>query len=86
MNLIAGGCYLPLQHLHRPQYPLPHLTPLQVALLEHGIRPHRGMDRRVLAVALHEDLGGAHPRVVSRVAYGIGIPNLVKVLISMRPV
>ena len=30
-----------------------------VALLEHGVRPHGGLDRRVLAVALHEDVGGA---------------------------
>ncbi len=31
----------------------------QVALIEHGVRPHGGLDRRVLAVALHEDVGGA---------------------------
>ncbi len=48
-----------LQFHHRPQYPLPHRIPLQVARLEHRVRPHGGMDRRVLAVLLHEDLGGA---------------------------
>ena len=31
-----------------------HNTPLQ-----HGIRAHGGMDRRVLAVLLYEDVGGA---------------------------
>ena len=45
-----------LQLLHRPQYPLSHRAAVQVALIEHGIRPHGGMDR-VLAVALHEDVG-----------------------------
>ena len=45
--------------VHRPQYPLPHRIPVQVASLKHGIRPHGGTDRRVLAVALHEDVGGA---------------------------
>ena len=59
MNLIACGCYLSLQFLHRPQYPLPNRKPGQVALLKHRICPHGGMDRRVLAVVLHEDLGGA---------------------------
>ena len=49
----------PLQLLHRPEYPLPHRKPVQVALIEHGIGPHGGMDRRVLAVLLHEGLGGA---------------------------
>ncbi len=29
------------------------------SLIEHRIRPHGGMDRRVLAVALHEQVGGA---------------------------
>ncbi len=32
---------------------------VQVILLQHGIRPHGGMDRRVLAVPLHEEVGGA---------------------------
>ncbi len=31
----------------------------RVPLLQHGVRIHGGMDRRVLAVLLHEDLGGA---------------------------
>ncbi len=39
--------------------PLPRREPVQVALIEHGIRPHGGLDRRVLAVAPHEDVGGA---------------------------
>ena len=30
-----------------------------VALLEHGVGVHGGLDRRALAVALHEDVGGA---------------------------
>ena len=47
------------QLLHCPQYPPPHRTAVQVGRLKHGIRPHGGLDRRVLAVALHEDLGGA---------------------------
>ncbi len=33
--------------------------PVQVASLKHRIRPHRGLDLRVLAVALHKHLGGA---------------------------
>ncbi len=49
----------PLQLLHRLQYPPPHRIPVQVATLKHGIRPHGGMDRRVLAVLLHEGLGAA---------------------------
>ena len=59
MNLIAGGCYLPLQLLNRPQYPLPHRVAVQVALIEHGAGVHGGMYRRVLAVLLREDIGGA---------------------------
>ncbi len=49
----------PLQLPHRPQYPPPHRVPVQVALLQHGNRPHGGMDRRVLAVLLYEEVGGA---------------------------
>ncbi len=33
--------------------------PPQVALIEQRVRPHGGMDRRVLAVLLYEGLGGA---------------------------
>ena len=54
----CSGFY-PLQFLHRPQYPPPNRVPVQVAFLKHRIRPHGGMDRRVVAVLLHEDLGGA---------------------------
>ncbi len=36
-----------------------HLQAVQVALIEHGIGPHGGMDRRVLAVALYEHVGGS---------------------------
>ncbi len=39
--------------------PPPHRVAFQVALIEHGIRPHGGMDWRVLAVALHEQGGGS---------------------------
>ena len=49
----------PLQLLHRPQYLLPHPVAVQVALLKHRIHPQGGMDRRVLAVLLHEEAGGA---------------------------
>ncbi len=28
-------------------------------LVQHGIHPHSGLDRRVLAVLLHKDVGGA---------------------------
>ncbi len=31
--------------------PLEHRVAVQVALIEHGVRVHGGMDRRVLAVA-----------------------------------
>ncbi len=31
----------------------------QVALIEHGVGPHGGMDRRVGAVVLHEHVGRA---------------------------
>ena len=37
----------------------PGSIPVQVALIEHGDRAHCGLDRRVLAVLLYEDLGGA---------------------------
>ncbi len=46
-----------LQPVHRPQYPPPHRVAVQVALIEQGIGPHGGMDRRVPAVLLHPDLG-----------------------------
>ena len=49
----------PLQLLDRPQNPLPRRKPVQVASLKHGIRPHGGMDRRVIAVVLHEEVGRA---------------------------
>ncbi len=54
----CSGFY-PLQFLHRPQYPLPHRIAVELALLKHGIRPHGGMDRRVLAVLFHEEVGAA---------------------------
>ncbi len=49
----------PLQLPDRPQHPPPHRAAAQVALLEHGIRPHGCFHRRVLAVVLHEDVGAA---------------------------
>ncbi len=49
----------PLQLLHRPQHPSPHRVAVQVADLKHGVRPHGGLDRRVLAVLLYDDAGGA---------------------------
>ncbi len=39
----------PLQLPHRPQYPPPNGIAVQVGPLEHGIRPHGGLDRRVRA-------------------------------------
>ncbi len=59
MNRFTRFRLRPLQFPHRPQNPLPHRVAVQVASLEHGIRPHGGLDRRVLAVPLHEDVGGA---------------------------
>ncbi len=38
--------------LDRPQYPPPHRAAVQVNLLQHGIRAHGGLDRRVLAMLL----------------------------------
>ncbi len=32
---------------------------LNISPVEHRIRPHGGLDRRVLAVLLHEDVGAA---------------------------
>ena len=49
-----------LQLPHRPQYPLPHPIAVQVPRLKHRVRPHGGMDRCVLAVLLHEQLGGVN--------------------------
>ncbi len=49
----------PLHLLHRPQYPLPHRIAVQIALLQHRIRPHGGLDRRVPAMLLHQEVGGA---------------------------
>ncbi len=40
-------------------HPLPHRVAVQVTLPKHGIRAHGGLDRRVLAVTLHEHLAGA---------------------------
>ena len=58
MHLPAWPWLHPPQLPHRPQYPLPNRVAAQVALIEHRIGPHGGMDRRVLAVALYEGLGG----------------------------
>ncbi len=49
----------PLQLFHRPQYPLPHRAAVQVASFKRCIRPNGGMDRRILAVLLYDDVGGA---------------------------
>ncbi len=38
---------------------LPRRVAVQVALIEHGNRPHGGMGRRVGAVLFYEDLGGS---------------------------
>ena len=54
MHLPVWPRFYSLQLPHRPQYPLPHRIAIQVALIEHGV-----LDWRVLAVALHEDLGGS---------------------------
>ncbi len=54
VNRLTRLRHRPLQLLHRPQYPLPHRKPVQVARLKHGVRPHGGMDRRVGAVLLNE--------------------------------
>ena len=54
---LSPGLYS-LQLPHRPQHPLPHGVAVQIALLQIGVGPHGG-DRRVLAVLLHEDVGGA---------------------------
>ncbi len=48
MHLFPSPGGRPLQLPHRPQYPLPHRVPAQVARLKHGIRPHGGVDRRIL--------------------------------------
>ena len=58
VNRLAWLRLRALYHLHRPQNPLPRRVTVQVALLKHDIGPHCGMDRRVLAVLLHEDLAG----------------------------
>ncbi len=63
------------QLLHRPHYPLPHRVAAQVALFEHGIRPHGGMDRRVIAVLFHEDVG-AGPCVVA------SLPTAMRIKLS----
>ncbi len=45
--------------LRRLHHPLEHRIALQVTLLQHGVRPHGGMDRRFGAVARHQDVGAA---------------------------
>ena len=45
--------------ISRPQYLLPSRIAAQVARLHHRIRTHGRMDRRVLAVLLHEKIGAA---------------------------
>ncbi len=59
MHLCPRRWVRPLQLLNRPQYPPPHRAAVQIPLLKHGIRPHGGVDRRVLAVLLHEHMGRA---------------------------
>ena len=44
---------------HRLQSALPHRIDVHITLFQHGIRPYGGLDRRVLAVVLCEDVGGA---------------------------
>ena len=58
-DLVSSGDIHVEGVIHRPQYPPPNRSPGQVALIEHRVRPHGGMDRRVLAVLLHEEAGGA---------------------------
>ena len=59
MHLPARPRLRPLQLLHRPQYPLPRRVAAHVASLKHRVRPHGGTERRVLAVALYEQVGGS---------------------------
>ncbi len=63
MNLRASLWLHPLQFLHRPQHPTPNRVAVQVALIEHGIRPHGGLDWGVLAVVLYEEVGRAEVAV-----------------------
>ena len=49
----------PLQLLHRLEDALSDSAALYIAGLQHGVGIHGGMDGRVLAVALHEDVGAA---------------------------
>ncbi len=39
--------------------PPPHRVAVQIAHIKHGVRPHGGMDRRIGAVARHQDVGAA---------------------------
>ena len=47
------------QHLDSLHNPQPRRLPVQVALLKHGIRVQGSVDRRFVAVLLHQELGGA---------------------------
>ncbi len=47
MHPCSGFCSLQL--LHRSQYTLPHRVAVQIASLKHGVRPHGGKDRCVIA-------------------------------------
>ncbi len=51
VNRLTRLRHRPMQLLHRPQYPPPHRSAVQVARLKHGIGPHGGMDRRDLRVS-----------------------------------
>ncbi len=51
----------------------PHRKPVQVAHLKHGIRPHGGLDRRVLAVARRKGVNTVRG-CVSQEGLGLGQP------------
>ena len=54
MNRLTRLRRWPLQLLDRPQYPPPHRSAGQVALIEHGIRPHGGLNSSRLTVLLYQ--------------------------------
>src|SRR5262249_37773675 len=69
---------LPPQLLHRPPYPLPNRSALQITFACHFISASSGDHRSVVTVSLHEDLRGAEKVEVGD--HGIALVRVIALL------
>ena len=76
----------PEQPLNRVQNAHPHCLPVQVPLVEHGVRLHGCMDSRFVAVLVHEELRGAvNVEVRYRRRYSVRIARAAWRLVARLP-